>query len=141
MRCVIDAPQLNVASQIQSEAKPKQAPRQRDEALEDTIATEQSPQRTIILEYQHESMPLAMHRQSGSHLVVGRSKLCPLAIECDQALSRQHFVIEFHDAKAVVRDLDSRNGTTLNGIAVEESRLSSGDQITAGNTRFTVWIS
>ncbi|MEM6471900.1 MAG: FHA domain-containing protein [Planctomycetota bacterium] len=125
----------------QSPPQPPAEPK-RDPALEDTVTVHEKPQACLILEYQHESMPLAMHRQRGPNiLIVGRSAQCSLSIDEDQSLSRQHFTIEFQDGTPIVRDLASRNGTTVNGISISETRLNTGDQITAGNTRFTVWIS
>lgn len=52
----------------------------------------------------------------------------------DNAISSQHFQIEAFGNEFFVRDLDSRNGTFLNGTQVRYSQLLPGDQITAGKT-------
>jgi len=52
----------------------------------------------------------------------------------DSAVSVSHFQIEAFGKEFFVRDLDSRNGTFLNGTKVRYSQLLPGDQITAGKT-------
>lgn len=52
----------------------------------------------------------------------------------DSAVSVLHFQIEAFGKEFFVRDLDSRNGTFLNGTKVRYSQLLPGDQITAGKT-------
>jgi pSer/pThr/pTyr-binding forkhead associated (FHA) protein len=39
----------------------------------------------------------------------------------------------------VVRDLDSRNGTTVNGQYIKEAHLLPGDRLRVGLTSFKVW--
>lgn len=52
----------------------------------------------------------------------------------DPAVSATHFQIEAFGKEFFLRDLDSRNGTFLNGSRVRYSQLLPGDQITAGKT-------
>jgi rubredoxin len=52
----------------------------------------------------------------------------------DPAISSSHFQIEAFGKEFFLRDLDSRNGTFLNGTRVRYSQLLPGDQITAGKT-------
>jgi Nif-specific regulatory protein len=54
----------------------------------------------------------------------------------DPSVSRKHCAIWSQDEKFLVRDLDSRNGTLVNGSAVEESPLRHGDEIAAGDSAF-----
>lgn len=55
----------------------------------------------------------------------------------DPAVSSQHFQIEVFGKEFFLRDLESRNGTLLNGTKVRYSQLLPGDQITAGKTSMT----
>jgi hypothetical protein len=48
-------------------------------------------------------------------IVVGRDALCDLPLRAG-GVSRQHAQIERHDRAFLLRDLDSRNGTTLAGL-------------------------
>ncbi|MGM9553993.1 MAG: FHA domain-containing protein [Faecousia sp.] len=67
-----------------------------------------------------------------SSMIVGRSSICDLFID-DAKLSRQHFAIERMEGDLFVSDLQSKNGTFLNGTRVlSKQKLQSGDKITAG---------
>jgi hypothetical protein len=48
-------------------------------------------------------------------IVIGRDALCDLPLRAG-GVSRQHAQIERHDSAFLLRDLDSRNGTTLAGL-------------------------
>src|SRR5262244_3556745 len=50
------------------------------------------------------------------------------------ALSRKHCVVRRAGAACTVRDLQSRNGTRVNGIPVEERELAHGDQLSVGSS-------
>lgn len=52
----------------------------------------------------------------------------------DPAVSNLHFQIEAFGKEFFVRDLESRNGTYLNGAKIRYSQLLPGDQITVGKT-------
>jgi serine/threonine protein kinase len=47
--------------------------------------------------------------------LIGRSSECNLSIPSDPALSRQHCAIDWSDGAYLIRDLESNNGTWLNG--------------------------
>ncbi len=65
-------------------------------------------------------------------LIVGRSSTCDIYID-DTKLSRQHFVIESDGDDFFIMDLQSRNGTMLNGMCIHgRQALHSGDKIVAG---------
>ena len=50
----------------------------------------------------------------------------------DEAMSRQHAVIEYADGALHVRDLGSTNGVACNGTVIQAKRLEHGDQLTIG---------
>ncbi len=53
----------------------------------------------------------------------------------DSALSRRHCLFNSNgDGKCVVRDLESHNGTFVNGVEIEEQELRHGDQISVGDS-------
>lgn len=67
-------------------------------------------------------------------VIVGRSEIADLRIE-DSMMSRQHFAIEKNEEVLAVVDLDSVNGTFVNGVKIgSRTFLNSGDRITAGNS-------
>jgi hypothetical protein len=53
----------------------------------------------------------------------------------DPSVSRNHAIVEFDGDAPLVRDLESTNGTFVNGERVAVRRLVSGDVITFGNTQ------
>lgn len=72
---------------------------------------------------------------SGDEISIGRDSSNRIAIS-DVSLSRRHCVLRREDDTYVVIDLESRNGTFVNGIAVRESRLHNGDKISVGDSVF-----
>lgn len=52
----------------------------------------------------------------------------------DSFLSRRHCVLTRAGSSLRIRDLDSHNGTRVNGIPVQEQELQPGDQISVGNS-------
>jgi hypothetical protein len=71
---------------------------------------------------------------TSSRVVLGRSRECDIRV-ADGNVSRRHceIVQESPTAWAVV-DLDSTNGTEVNGRRVQRVRLADGDRITLGST-------
>lgn len=71
--------------------------------------------------------------------VVGRGEDAVVCIP-DASMSRHHAEIMYGSAEFRIRDLDSSNGTLLNGSAVEEYAIRNGDKLTLGETilRFEV---
>lgn len=65
-------------------------------------------------------------------LFVGRSNICNIYFD-DDRLSKQHFVIEVTKMGCYLEDLQSTNGTFVNGVKITNRRmLLDGDIITAG---------
>src|SRR2546425_11981658 len=77
--------------------------------------------------------------KAGETVSIGRTPKAsnPLA---DNFMSGAHFAVECDARACRLRDLNSRNGTKLNGELVTEAVLKNGDQIHAGRTDFVVRI-
>lgn len=76
----------------------------------------------------------------GSRVVAGRSTDNDVVIP-DEAMSREHFeLVEEADGTFTIRDLDSVNGTIVNGRLIEEADLLPGDRIETGNTTFELVV-
>lgn len=68
-------------------------------------------------------------------LTVGRSSKNDINLTIDGSLSRQHAEILREGEKVMVRDVGSRNGTSVNGVpVVQPVSLKPGDRITLGET-------
>ena len=70
---------------------------------------------------------------SAAALTIGRGPQNDVALAEERA-SRKHCVIEPVGGNCVVRDLDSTNGTRLNGVKISEAVLASGDELRIGAT-------
>jgi DNA-binding CsgD family transcriptional regulator len=69
-------------------------------------------------------------------LTLGSDPANDLALPGDPTLSRLHAALERYGAGWCVRDLDSRNGTFVNGQRVWRERpLRAGDELRVGGTR------
>jgi len=66
-----------------------------------------------------------------THLI-GRSSEVEITL-ADDSISRTHARISYRNDEFVLADLDSKNGTFLNGTRVHECPLHYGDEITVGN--------
>ena len=58
----------------------------------------------------------------------------------DQAMSRQHAIVEFGTEGFRVRDLGSTNGIRLNGLPVQSAELKHGDRLDVGSLEFQVVV-
>ena len=61
---------------------------------------------------------------------------CDIVLD-DRNVSRRHAEIRRRGPVVVLVDLDSTNGTIVNGRRVREHPLADGDRITLGNSRLT----
>lgn len=64
-------------------------------------------------------------------LVIGRHPSCDVVVS-DETVSRRHVMLTFRDGGWIVRDLQSTNGTRLNGQYVGRCRLRPGDRLGLG---------
>jgi len=72
-------------------------------------------------------------------VAIGRDSGNQLSIS-DPSLSRRHCVLKQDENVYRIRDLDSRNGTFVNGVAVKDSRVQHGDQISVGDSVFILLL-
>ena len=79
---------------------------------------------------------LSLH--TGEPLRIGRTDKADHAFPDDKSMSGLHFAVEYGERGCRLLDLNSSNGTFLNGARVKEATLANGDQIRAGATIFVV---
>ncbi len=70
-------------------------------------------------------------------LVIGRSKDCDVPL-ADGNVSRRHAELGRSDGGFVLRDLDSTNGTLVNGRRVRHATVGVGDEITIGTSTLRI---
>jgi adenylate cyclase len=56
-------------------------------------------------------------------------------LSADALVSQQHARLDYQAGQWVITDLDSRNGTFVNGQRVQSQVLRNGDEVQLGNTR------
>jgi pSer/pThr/pTyr-binding forkhead associated (FHA) protein len=77
----------------------------------------------------------------GQSFVIGRTPdRAQFAVPHDKQMSGTHFAVECDEKGCRLRDLNSSNGTFLNGARAKEAALANGDEIKSGQTVFVVRI-
>ena len=76
---------------------------------------------------------------SEEDLSVGRGSSNGLSLE-SESVSRHHCVLKRHGGETKIIDLESLNGTFVNGVPVKERLLGHGDQIAVGDSLFLLLI-
>lgn len=66
-------------------------------------------------------------------MLIGRTDRSNILVD-DSSVSREHASIERRDARFILEDLKSTNGTFINGEVVDVRVLNHGDKIRIGNT-------
>ncbi len=67
-------------------------------------------------------------------LIIGREAGCHLSLD-SSVVSRQHAFIALKWGGYVIKDMDSKNGTFVNGERIEEKSLKDGDEIVFGTLK------
>jgi pSer/pThr/pTyr-binding forkhead associated (FHA) protein len=76
----------------------------------------------------------------GDRITVGRGADSTFIVG-DDMLSRRHFEVSWDGESCRVLDLESSNGTEVNGVNVSSAKLEDGDTIIAGRTAFQISVS
>jgi Fe-S-cluster-containing hydrogenase component 2/CRP-like cAMP-binding protein len=72
-------------------------------------------------------------------VTVGRSQSCEVVLPDEKhAVSRRHCRLELREGDLLLTDLDSDNGTLLNGEPIREAIVGPGDRITLVDFRFEI---
>jgi len=72
-------------------------------------------------------------------VTIGRDPGNQLCIN-DPSVSRRHCVLSRNDQGVSIRDLDSRNGTQVNGVSIKKQLLRHGDQLGIGDSVFLLLV-
>ena len=94
--------------------------------------TRAAPVRSLVCG--REEWPLAER----GRWVLGRDLQCDVLLGGDDAVSRRHAEIAVRAGVCLIRDLDSCNGTLLNGHPIDRARVTRGDVLVLGETELRV---
>jgi pSer/pThr/pTyr-binding forkhead associated (FHA) protein len=84
----------------------------------------------VIVEGQSEGMEYPITK---SHTVIGRDKNADFPVN-DSLVSRQHVCIVYQEGIYILRDLESTNGTHMDGTSINQANLLHGDKFRIGDT-------
>ncbi len=71
-----------------------------------------------------------------TYSIIGRDKSVDITPRGDAQISRRHAVIVFLDGNYILKDLESTNGTFMNGAFIKQAYLRHGDKFRTGQTTF-----
>lgn len=91
----------------------------------------------VVLRLQTNKMVNEVSLEPNKPVTFGRSSKCDMKVT-DELMSGAHCRIVYVPPKLEITDLDSKNGTYLNGIRVEQSEIFLGDEIKVGGTKITI---
>ena len=66
------------------------------------------------------------------HVVIGRGRSAHVALDGNPIVSRQHAVIRAEGGFHIIEDLGGANGTFVNDVKIQSTRLHRGDRVTLG---------
>ncbi len=72
-----------------------------------------------------------------TEVLIGRSSSCDVVLS-DLSVSRQHVRLFYRDGKWVLHDLESTNGTLVNGARVGRSEVRPGDRLALGDEQLRI---
>lgn len=77
------------------------------------------------------------HALSAEETLIGRNPTSQITVD-DESISREHAFLAYDEAEGawVLEDLQSTNGTKVNGKRVRSARLAHGDVLQVGHTKF-----
>jgi pSer/pThr/pTyr-binding forkhead associated (FHA) protein len=90
--------------------------------------------KTAALAVKPHGQPEFVYEISGTETLIGRGTSTHLRVP-DESISREHAVILLENDGYTLEDLQSTNGTQVNGKRVRSARLGEGDEILIGQTR------
>jgi FHA domain/von Willebrand factor type A domain len=103
------------------------------ETLEKTFVLGEQP---VLVVKEHRKPPRSFLLSGEQPFTVGRAPTVNTLTLADPTLSGQHFRIVSQDGEFYVVDLETTNGTLVNGQRVRAQRLEAGDVIRAGEVEF-----
>jgi DNA-binding NtrC family response regulator len=90
-----------------------------------------------VVEGKDAGLSFTIDAKSPARVLVGQSPLCTVVLS-DVEVSRRHVSLRPIQSALEVRDLESTNGTTVNGVTIREALLHGGETLRIGSTVLSV---
>ncbi len=97
------------------------------------LASGTRPRRLVVIEGPDANRELELDPNKPSRILLGTSEVCDLRLT-DPTVSRRHAAFEVAGMRYRVTDLQSTNGTFVDGVQVVESFVRGGEIIRCGST-------
>jgi pSer/pThr/pTyr-binding forkhead associated (FHA) protein len=77
------------------------------------------------------------HQLMGDETIIGRNPTTDITL-LDESISREHAIVSLDEGTGeyTLEDLQSTNGTKVNGKRIRSATLAAGDEIQIGHTKF-----
>lgn len=87
-----------------------------------------------------EHAPYDRYEIDSNEIFIGRDpKKCQIILT-DPEVSSVHAVVRRNNAQIIIEDLNSSNGTILNGERINKAQITTGDEFVIGSTSFTLEV-
>lgn len=94
----------------------------------------------LTLGVQPPDSPMDRRYFSQAEIMIGRDPACDCVVD-DETVSSRHARLSYHHNQWWLEDLNSTNGTVLNGVRLDTPTVViSGDEFVCGKTAFTISI-
>ena len=103
---------------------------------------EDAPGRRAVLVLCGGEFAGAEYALTAEETLIGRNPTTDITL-LDESISREHAIVAWDAAAGCfsIEDLQSTNGTRVNGKRVRSAPLADGDEIQVGHTRFRFFVS
>lgn len=72
-------------------------------------------------------------------VIIGRDRDVNISLEDDQFVSRKHSTIFYENGHFIIKDINSKNGTFVNGKKISQTIIEDNDIIIIGNTHIKIF--
>ncbi|MBX3128608.1 MAG: sigma 54-dependent Fis family transcriptional regulator [Polyangiaceae bacterium] len=91
----------------------------------------------LVLEGPNQNEHFLVAHDCPSRTLIGQSMTCAIRVS-DRTVSRRHATLDIAGERLRITDLDSRNGTFLNEIAIAEAWAQGGEVLRVGSTKLLI---
>jgi two-component system response regulator HydG len=88
-----------------------------------------------VIEGPDAGLRLTLDGSQPSRVLVGTSPACEVRLS-DRTVSRRHVSLDVVGSRARITDMSSKNGTSVNGLAIADAYLEGGELVKIGSTTF-----